>query len=82
MLEDKCSSYESQVLSLQQENDSLKLAMKIIMQERSEGECHQQKIIMWLLVPSGHTWEKCEWQAYPTAVAHLQHRNLEQISAP
>ena len=31
-------------MSLQQDNDSLKLAMKIIMQERSEGECHQQKI--------------------------------------
>ena len=44
VLEEKCFSYESQVLSLQQENDSLKLAMKIIMQERSEGECRQQKI--------------------------------------
>ena len=44
VLEEKCFSYESQVLSLQQENDSLKLAMKIIMQERSKGKCHQQKI--------------------------------------
>ena len=35
-LEEKCLSFESRALSLEQENDSLRLALTIIMQEKSE----------------------------------------------
>ena len=35
-LEEKCLFFESRVLSLEQENDSLKLALTIITREKSE----------------------------------------------
>ena len=40
-LEEKCLTFESHVLSLEQENDSLRLALTIIMQEKSEVENNQ-----------------------------------------
>ena len=43
-LEEKCLTFESRVLSLEQENDSLRLALTIIIQEKSEVEnnqCHK-----------------------------------------
>ena len=38
----KIASLETRETSVEQENDSLKLALKIIMQEKSEGECQLQ----------------------------------------
>ena len=38
----KIASLETRASSAEQENDSLKLALKIIMQEKSEGECQLQ----------------------------------------
>ena len=35
-LEEKCLSFENRVLSLEQENDSLRLALQIIVQEKNE----------------------------------------------
>ena len=40
-LEEKCLFLESRVLSLEQENDSLKLALTIITREKSEVENNQ-----------------------------------------
>ena len=37
-LEEKCLTFESRVLALEQENDSLRLALTIIMQEKSDVE--------------------------------------------
>ena len=42
-LEEKCLTYESRVLSLEQENGSFRLALTIIMQEKSEVENNQPK---------------------------------------
>ena len=42
-LEGKCLTFESRVLSLEQENDSLRLALTIIMQENSDVENNQPK---------------------------------------
>ena len=42
-LEEKCLTFESRVLSLEQENDSLRLALTIIMQENSDVENNQPK---------------------------------------
>lgn len=42
-LEEKCLTFESRVLSLEQENDSLRLALTIIMQEKSDVENNQPK---------------------------------------
>ena len=38
----KIASLETRASSAEQENDSLRLALKIIMQEKSEGECQLQ----------------------------------------
>ena len=38
----KITSLETRASSAEQENDSLKLALKIIMQEKSEGVCQLQ----------------------------------------
>ena len=42
-LEEKCLTFESCVLSLEQENDSLRLALTIIIQEKSEVENNQPR---------------------------------------
>ena len=42
-LEEKCLTFESRFLSLEQENDSLRLALTIIMQEKSDVENKQPK---------------------------------------
>ena len=42
-LEEKSLTFESRVLSLEQENDSLRLALTIIMQEKSDVENNQPK---------------------------------------
>ena len=42
-LEEKCLTFESRVLSLEQENDSLRLALTIIMQEKSQVESNQPR---------------------------------------
>ncbi|KAL9987102.1 hypothetical protein ACROYT_G001352 [Oculina patagonica] len=42
-LEEKCLFFESRALSLEQENDSLKLALSIIMREKGEVDNNQQK---------------------------------------
>ena len=42
-LEEKCLTFESRVLSLEQENDSLRPALTIIMQEKSDVENNQPK---------------------------------------
>ena len=42
-LEEKCLSFENLALSLEQENDSLRLALKIIVQEKNECDSRSQK---------------------------------------
>lgn len=42
-LEEKCLNFESRVLSLEQENESLRLALTIIMQEKSDAENKETK---------------------------------------
>ena len=42
-LDEKCLTFESRVLSLERENGSLRLALTIIMQEKSEVENNQPK---------------------------------------
>ena len=42
-LEEKCLTFESRVLSLEQENESLRLALTIIMQEKSDAENKEPK---------------------------------------
>ena len=42
-LEEKCLSFENRALSLEQENDSLRLALKIIVQEKNECYSRSQK---------------------------------------
>ena len=42
-LEEKCLTFESRVLSLEQENESLRLALTIIMQEKSNAENKEPK---------------------------------------
>ena len=42
-LEEKCLTFENRVLSLEQENDSLRLALKIIVQEKNECDGRPQK---------------------------------------
>ena len=42
-LEEKCLSLENRAATLAQENDSLRLALDIIIQEKSEGKYHHQK---------------------------------------
>jgi len=42
-LEEKCLSFENQALPLEQENDSLRLALKIIVQEKNECDSRPQK---------------------------------------
>ena len=54
-LEEKCLSFENRVLSLEQENDSLRLALKIIVQEKNECDSRPQKgDDRWSLVENTH----------------------------
>ena len=54
-LEEKCLSFENQALSLEQENDSLRLALKIIVQEKNECDSRPQKADdRWSLVENTH----------------------------
>ena len=43
-LEEKCLSFENRALSLEQENDSLRLALKIIVQEKNECDSRSQNV--------------------------------------
>ena len=42
-LEEKCLSCENRALSLEQDNDSLRLALRIIVQEKNECDSRPQK---------------------------------------
>ena len=54
-LEEKCLCYENRALSLEQENDSLRLALKIIVQEKNECDSFPQKADdPWSLVENTH----------------------------
>lgn len=54
-LEEKCISFENRALSLEQENDSLRLASKIIVQEKNECDSRPQKADdCWSLVENTH----------------------------
>ena len=54
-LEEKCISFENRALSLEQENDSLRLASKIIVQEKNECDSRSQKADdRWSLVENTH----------------------------
>ena len=54
-LEEKCLSFENRVLSLEQENDSLRLALQIIVQEKNECDSRPQKADdSWSLVENTH----------------------------
>ena len=55
VLEEKCLSFENRALSLEQENDSLRLALKIIVQEKNECDSRPQKADdRWSLVENTH----------------------------
>ena len=49
---EKCLSLENRAASLAQENDSLLMALNIIIQEKSEGKYHHQK--------ADHCWHQVE----------------------
>ena len=54
-LEEKCLSFENRALSLEQENDSLRLALKIIVQEKNKCDSRPQKADdRWSLVENTH----------------------------
>ena len=54
-LEEKCLSFEKRVLSFKQENDSLRLALKIIVQGKNECDSRPQKADdRWSLVENTH----------------------------
>ena len=54
-LEEKCLSFENRALSLEQENDSLRLALKIIVQEKNECDSRPLKADdRWSLVENTH----------------------------
>ncbi|XP_067030123.1 uncharacterized protein [Acropora muricata] len=54
-LEEKCLSFENRVLSLEQENDSLRLALQIIVQEKNVCDSRPQKADdSWSLVENTH----------------------------
>ena len=54
-LEEKCLSFENRLLSLEQENDSLRLALQIIVQEKNECDSRPQKADdRWSLVENTH----------------------------
>ena len=54
-LEEKCLSFENRGLSLEQENDSLRLALKIIVQEKNKCDSRPQKADdRWSLMENTH----------------------------
>ena len=54
-LEGKCLSFENRMFCLEQENDSLRLALKIIVQEKNECDSRPQKADdRWSLVENTH----------------------------
>ena len=69
-IEEKCLSFENRALSLEQENDSLRLALKIIVQERNECDSRPQKAgECWSFVENSHAAKsiknKCNQQTIP-----------------
>ena len=63
----KIASLETRASSAEQENDSLKLALKIIMQEKSEGECQlQDNQIHEVTVPQRNSKSAAERQCHKT----------------
>ena len=54
-LEEKCLSFKNRALPLEQENDSLRLTLKIIVQEKNECDSRAQKADdRWSLVENTH----------------------------
>ena len=54
-LKEKCLSFENRALSLKEENDSSRLALKIIVQEKNECDSRPQKADdRWSLVENSH----------------------------
>ena len=54
-LEEKSLSFENRALSLEQENDSLRLALKIIVREKNECDSRPQKAgDLWSLIHNSH----------------------------
>ena len=69
-LEEKCLFFENRALSLEQENDSLRLVLKIIVQEKNECDSRAQKADdCWSLVENtraaNHTKMKSNQQTIP-----------------
>ena len=63
----KIASLETRASSAEQENDSLKLALNLIMQEKSEGECQSQvNQIHEVTVPQGNLKSAAERQYHKT----------------
>ena len=61
----KIASLETRPSSAVQENDSLKLALKLIMQEKSEGQCQpQDNQIHEVTVPQGNSKSAAERQCH------------------
>ena len=64
-LKRKIASLETRASSAEQENDSLKLALKLIMQEKSDGQCQpQDNQIHEVTVPQGNSKSAAERQCH------------------
>ena len=75
----KIASLETRASSAEQENDSLKLALKLNMQEKSEGECQpQDNPIPEVTVPQGNSKSAAERQYHKTKSNQKGKENLKR----
>ena len=75
----KITSLETRASSAEQENDSLKLALKLIMQEKSEGERQpQDNRIHEITVPQGNSKSEAERQCHKTKPNRKRKENLKR----
>lgn len=73
------ASLETRASSAEQENDALKLALKLIMQEKSEGECQpQDNHIHEVTVPHGKSKSAAERQCHKTKPNRKGKENLKR----
>ena len=73
------ASLETRASSAEQENDALKLALKLIMQEKSEGECQpQDNQIHEVTVPHGKSKSAAERQCHKTKPNRKGKENLKR----
>ena len=79
----KIASLETRASSAEQENYSLKSALKLIMQEKSEGEFQQQdNPIHEVTVPQGYSKSAAELQCHKTESNRKGKENLKRGTNP